>query len=75
MISAESLFEAWGEFRKGTRAGVDVQEYERHLEKNIFRLQRELKAKTYRHGAYGSFLSMIRNFATLERHTCGTEFS
>lgn len=55
MISAEALFEAWTEFRKGKRARLDVQEYERHLEKNIFRLQRELKAKAYRHGDYGSF--------------------
>ena len=55
IVSTEALFNAWAEFRKGKRNRRDVQGYERNLERNIFRLHRELKAKAYRHGAYGSF--------------------
>ena len=55
MIATESLFDAWSEFRKGKTKRQDVQEYERHLEKSIFRLHRALKAKEYRHSSYRSF--------------------
>ncbi len=34
---------------------MDVLEYERHLESNIFELQMELKSGTYRHGDYKPF--------------------
>jgi hypothetical protein len=44
MISADSLFSAWGEFRKGKNKRKDVQEFGRNAEKNIFRLHRELAA-------------------------------
>ncbi len=55
MISAESLFSAWVEFRKGKNKRKDVQEFGRNVEKNIFRLHRELAAKTYKHSLYSSF--------------------
>lgn len=55
MISAESLFSAWGEFRKGKNKRKDVQEFGRNVEKNIFRLHLELAAKTYKHSLYSSF--------------------
>ncbi len=55
LISIESLFIAWSEFRKGKTKRRDVQEFSRHLEKNIFRLQRELVEKKYKHSPYSSF--------------------
>ena len=45
LTSAERLFDAWFEFRKGKTNRKDVQEFGRHLEKNIFRLHRELAQK------------------------------
>ena len=55
LISIENLFQAWSEFRKGKSKRFDVQEFERHLEDNLFELQESLKNKTYRHGNYQSF--------------------
>ncbi len=55
MVSAESLFTAWVEFRRGKTGRRDVQEYGRHVEKNIFRLHRELAANKYKHSSYTSF--------------------
>ena len=55
MISTERLFEAWREFQKGKTKRKDVQDFWRHLERNIFQLQRELAAQKYRHSAYSSF--------------------
>ncbi len=55
LISVESIFQAWGEFRKGKGKRRDVQEFERYLEDNLFELHERLKSKTYKHGAYESF--------------------
>lgn len=55
IISAESLFAAWDQFRKGKSKKKDVRLFEWNLEENIFKLHRELKSKTYHHGAYHSF--------------------
>ena len=55
MVSAERLFQAWFLFRKGKRNRKDVQEFERNLEQNVFKLHRELFAKKYQHGTYSSF--------------------
>ena len=55
LISIENLFQAWSEFRKGKTKRLDVQEFERHLEDNLFDLFNSLKNKTYRHGDYQSF--------------------
>jgi RNA-directed DNA polymerase len=55
MISMESLLNAWDEFKKGKRSKADVQEFELHLEDNLFRLHRDLKNKKYKHGSYAGF--------------------
>lgn len=55
IISAENLFEAWNEFKKGKKKKLDVQKFERNLEDNIFDLYRKLNNKIYRHGNYQSF--------------------
>ncbi|MCB0318623.1 MAG: hypothetical protein KDD56_07685 [Bdellovibrionales bacterium] len=54
-VSLERLFGAWHVFRKGKIKRYDVQNFERHLEVNIFKLHQELMLGTYRHGAYSSF--------------------
>lgn len=55
IISAENLFLAWDKFKSGKRSKKDVRLFEWNLEENIFRLHRDLKNKTYKHGAYHAF--------------------
>lgn len=55
IISAENLFSAWDSFKKDKRNKIDVLEFEWHLEERIFKLHRELKNKTYKHGSYIDF--------------------
>lgn len=55
VICPENLFFAWGQFRKGKKTKKDILLFESCLEENIFRLHRELKTKTYRHGLYKGF--------------------
>ena len=55
ITSKEALFAAWSEFKSGKMKRRDVQEYWRRLEKNVFKLHRDLRVKSYRHGPYASF--------------------
>ena len=55
IISLENLFFAWNEFKRGKRNCFDVQEFECHLEDNIFALHEDLKNGNYRHGEYHCF--------------------
>lgn len=55
MVSAEELFKAWYEFKKGKTKRKDVQEFGRYLERNIFRLKRDLTSEKYQHAPYQSF--------------------
>ncbi len=55
IITSEHLFRAWDEFRQGKGTKVDVITFERDLEEHIFKLGRELKNKTYKHGPYHGF--------------------
>lgn len=55
MTAVESLFDSWRLFKIGKSQRRDVQEFGRHVEKNIFRLHRELIAKKYKHSTYTSF--------------------
>jgi retron-type reverse transcriptase len=55
IVSTENLFLAWDKFKNGKRNKKDVQLFEWNLEENIFRLNRDLKNKLYKHGAYHSF--------------------
>ncbi len=55
IISPENLFEAWDAFKSDKRNKWDVMAFERHLEEHIFKLYRELKNRTYKHGPYTGF--------------------
>lgn len=55
IISPENLFGAWDVFKSDKRNKPDVIRFEECLEKNLFRLHRELRDKTYRHEPYSSF--------------------
>ncbi len=55
IVSLENLFLAWREFRKGKSARPDVQQFELHLEDNIFAIHRQLKTRTYRPAKYSAF--------------------
>jgi len=55
IISVENLFDAWDMFKADKHNKPDVADLERHIEKNLFLLHRDLKNKTYRHGPYRGF--------------------
>ncbi|MEK7180863.1 MAG: reverse transcriptase/maturase family protein [Patescibacteria group bacterium] len=55
ITSLENLFSAWDAFKSDKRKKPDVMRFEWQLEENIFRLHRELKSATYRHGPYSGF--------------------
>lgn len=55
IISLESLFSAWGTFKKDKQNKKDVLQFEWNLEENIFQLHRDLQSRKYRHGPYSSF--------------------
>lgn len=55
IISLENLFLAWREFRKGKRGKADVQDFELHLEDNIFAIHEELKSGARRQIKYEQF--------------------
>ncbi|HEY4526897.1 MAG TPA: reverse transcriptase domain-containing protein [Candidatus Paceibacterota bacterium] len=55
IISAENLFAAWEIFKRDKRNKPDVMEIEQNIEREIFKLHRELREKIYRHGPYSGF--------------------
>ena len=55
IISPENLFSAWDTFKADKRNKLDVARFERQLEQEIFRLHRDLKDESYRHGKYKDF--------------------
>lgn len=55
IISVENLLDAWKEFVRGKRQRADVQEFQRHLMRNIFDLHCKLSTGTYHHGPYQHF--------------------
>jgi retron-type reverse transcriptase len=55
IVSLENLFSAWDKFKNNKQKKRDVQRFEWQLEENIFQLHRDLKSRSYKHGAYTSF--------------------
>ena len=55
IISVENLFCAWDVFKGDKRNKPDVAMLERNIEAHIFRLHRDLRSKSYRHGPYKGF--------------------
>jgi RNA-directed DNA polymerase len=55
VISFENLYQAFKKAAKGKRGQPNVAAFEFDLEANLFQLQEELQARTYRHSAYDSF--------------------
>ena len=55
IISPENLFLAWDAFKGDKRNKPDVLRFEWNLEEHIFKLHRDLKNKTYKHGPYKGF--------------------
>jgi len=71
MTSAESLFAAWFEFRKGKTSRKDVQEFGRHAERNILDFSVILPLKNISMGNTHHFLFMIQSFAISEKPAYG----
>jgi len=55
IVSLDNLFLSWEEFKKGKTNKRDVLEFELNLEQNIFKLHKNLKNHSYKHGKYTSF--------------------
>lgn len=55
MTSLHHLFLSWDQFRRGKRKRKDIQNFERHLEDNIFQLQHDLTTLQYQHDPYSHF--------------------
>ncbi|MEI6143985.1 MAG: hypothetical protein WCP91_00095 [Candidatus Berkelbacteria bacterium] len=55
IINPNNLFTAWDEFKIGKLRKTDVLEFVAGLEENIFKLYRDLKYHSYKHGVYRSF--------------------
>ena len=55
IISLENLFLAWGEFKRGKGFKIDVLQFEKNLEQNIFELHYELEMGKYKHSDYEGF--------------------
>lgn len=50
------MFATWQKFARGKHSKADVQELERNLEINIFKLREDLLAGQYQHGSYEAFI-------------------
>lgn len=55
IITTESLYRAWEKFLCGKRKRSDVLLFQSRLADNIFKLQKDLRNKTYCHGGYEEF--------------------
>lgn len=55
LIGLENILLCWDEFKKGKLKKLDVMEFERYLEDNIFGLHDELARQTYQHNPYKKF--------------------
>lgn len=55
ITSLKNLHEAWREFVSGKKYKTDVAEFQLKLTENIYRLNNDLKNKTYAHGPYEAF--------------------
>ncbi len=55
ITSLENLLGAWREFKEGKAKKRDVQEFDFHLEKNLFSLHKELRNKVYVNKPYVPF--------------------
>ena len=49
------MFSAWDEFKQGKRRRMDILQFEKNLEQEIFKLHRHLKNKAYVHDPYADF--------------------
>ncbi len=55
MTSLSHLFHSWNHFKRGKHKRKDIQDFERHLEDQIFNLQDDLVTLRYRHDRYDQF--------------------
>jgi len=55
LTSLENLLDSWRAYKKGKSRKMDVMEFERRLEDNLFSLHNDLKAGKYIHSGYSYF--------------------
>lgn len=56
IYSFENLYSAYLKVKKGRRYKKEVLEFSHNLEENLFKIQKELKNETYKHGNYRKFI-------------------
>lgn len=69
LITLENIFNAWDEFKKGKRNKLDVMQFERHLEDNLFNLYADFSNKTYCHQPYETFHVYDPKFRVINKAT------
>lgn len=55
ICSVSNIYRAWKKFKQGKTKKLDIQDFELHLEENIFKIQQSLISKTYKPHPYQSF--------------------
>lgn len=55
LFNLNSIFDAWGKFRRGKTSKADVMNFELHLEDNLFNLYEDLRNYNYKHSSYKFF--------------------
>lgn len=55
IISPKTIFRAWEVFKSDKKNKFDVQEFGVSIERNIFKLCKDLRSKKYKHGPYKRF--------------------
>ncbi len=51
-LSLENIWKTWFEFRKGKRFTSEFHSFQYHLERELYKLYRDLNSGTYQHGIY-----------------------
>jgi RNA-directed DNA polymerase len=55
-LSIKNIWKSWFAFRKGKRAGLEMHDFQYHLEENLYELFQNLNNGRYRHGGYRKFI-------------------
>jgi retron-type reverse transcriptase len=55
-IGLENIWRSWFAFRKGKRRTAELENFEYHVEENLYTLFEDLNVGEYRHGVYKKFI-------------------
>lgn len=55
-LSLKNIWYSWFKFRKGKRVTIELHIFQYYLEKNLYKLFKDLNCKNYHHGGYRKFI-------------------